>query len=507
MNRRDFLRLGSLGTLGLASPDLLKLLGTLGVAQGTGPNVIVVVFDAFSALDISLLGFQRDTTPNLARLAKRAVVYHNHFAGSNFTTPGTASLLTGTLPWTHRAFQAKHTVAEAYANRNLFSVFHDYYRIGYSHNGWANILLEQAQADISELVPWKSLFLGSYDSFLHTLFERDDDIASVSWTRNVNLQGEGYAYSLFFSHLNEVLQDIRDPRLQQQFPRGLPSTGDVSSQFLLETAVDWIGSRVSRLPRPFAGYFHMLPPHGPYNTTREFYNRFRADGFSPLSKPDDLFSEGLSYETLLKRRTEYDEFILYVDEEFGRFYDGLEASGLLQNTWLVLTSDHGEMFERGISAHSTNALYQPVIRIPLLVFEPGRQTGLDVHTPTSAVDVLPTLARVTGHPIPAWTDGSVLPPYATGAEDPNRSVFVVRAAKNESYAPITQASTSLIKGNYKLLYFFGYSQAGGEELVKLFDIEADPEETRDLSVSEKDVASGLLQELKIRLREADKPYS
>ena len=482
------------------------MLTALGSAGAAGQNVIIVVFDAWSAFNISLYGYERETTPNLARLSKRAIVYHNHFAGSNFTTPGTASLLTGTLPWSHRAFRAKDQVAAPFASRNIFGAFQDYYRIGYSHNGWANILLQQASPVINELVPWKSLFLGSYDSFLHSLFAKDDDIASVSWTRNVDLEGQGYAYSLFFSHLNQALQERIDPALQRLFPRGIPSTGDVGSQFLLETAVDWIGERVTRLPRPFIGYFHLLPPHGPYNTTLEFYNQFKDDNFTPVPKPDDVFTEGVSAETLLRRRTDYDEFVLYVDKEFGRFYDALDASGLLANTWVVLTSDHGEMFERGISAHSTDALYQPVIRIPLLIFEPGRQERMDVHSPTSAVDVLPTLAHVTGHASPDWTEGTVLPPYAGATSEPGRNVYVVRAAKNDPAAPLTQASTVLLKANYKLLYFFGYAQKGVDELVKLYDVEADPEELEDLSSREPDTAAELLRELKAKIKDVNQPY-
>jgi arylsulfatase A-like enzyme len=311
---------------------------------------------------------------------------------------------------------------------------------------------------------------------------------------------------LFLSHLYQALQDRRDPALKRLFPRGIPSTGDVSSQFLLETAVDWIGERVSRIPRPFVGYFHLLPPHGPYNTSREFYNRFQGDGLTPLHKPDDVFTEGASFETLLKRRTDYDEFILYVDREFGRFYDALDASGLLARTWVILTSDHGEMFERGISAHSTDALYEPVIRIPLLIFEPGRQVGMDIRTPTSAVDVLPTLAHLTGHAIPDWTEGMVLPPYATAGADAKRNVFVVRAAKTDPAAPLTRASTAIIQGRYKLLYFFGYPEHGIDELAKLYDIEADPEELVDLASSQPDTAAALVAELKAKIEEVNRPY-
>ncbi|HSR19343.1 MAG TPA: sulfatase-like hydrolase/transferase, partial [Anaerolineales bacterium] len=497
ISRRDFLKLGGMMPLSLASPQLFKLLEPFSAAQTAEQNILVIVFDAFSGLNIPLNGYVRETTPNLARLASRAIVYHNHYAGSNFTTPGTASLLTGTLPWTHRALQAKNLVVPPFQKQNLFGVFDDHYRIGYSHNGWANILLEQARQGMDELVPWKSLFLGSYDSFLHSLFVNDSDIASVSWTRNVDLRQEGHAYSLMFSHLHRVLEESRDPALKERFPRGIPSTGDVGSQFLLETAVDWLGNRLTRLSRPFVGYFHFLPPHGPYNTSHEFYNRFRDDGLRPIAKPDDIFSEGRSYETLLERRTIYDEFILYVDHEFGRFYEALQSSGLLHNTWVVMTSDHGEMFERGISAHSTDALYEPVVRIPLMIFEPGREVGLDVRVPTSAADVLPTLAHVAGKPLPTWTDGRVLPPFAE--IDPQRDVFVVRAAKNDPSAPLTRASTALIRGRYKLLYFFGYPEKGIQELVRLYDLESDPEEMTDLADSRRDVAQELLRELRARI--------
>jgi arylsulfatase A-like enzyme len=116
-----------------------------------------------------------------------------------------------------------------------------------------------------------------------------------------------------------------------------------------------------------------------------------------------------------------------------------------------------------------------------MIFEPGREQRLDIHTPTSAADVLPTLAHVTGKPIPAWTEGAVLPPFAEA--DPERSVFVVRAAKNDPAAPITRASTALVRANYKLLYFFGFPERGIDELVKLYDLEKDPEEMTDLPLA------------------------
>jgi len=84
MNRRDFLKLSSLAPLSLASSSLLKGLASSGSAQ----NVLIVVFDAFSAYNMSLYGYARQTTPNISRLAERAIVYHRHHATASYTTPG-----------------------------------------------------------------------------------------------------------------------------------------------------------------------------------------------------------------------------------------------------------------------------------------------------------------------------------------------------------------------------------------------------------------------------------
>lgn len=501
-NRRDFLKLAGLLPLSLITPSVFRTLGTQPSLQSKPKNVIVVIFDAFSAHDISLYGYARQTTPTIDRLAKRSVVYHNHFAAGNFTTPGTASLLTGVLPWTHRALNLNSKVADPYVTKSIFSAFNDYYRIAYSHNGFANTFLKQFQNDLDELIPRESLYLESYDAIISTLFKNDDDIASVSWVRNMKVNEEGSAYSLFLSHLYESLQERKVESLKPLFPRGLPTTGLVNP-YLLETAVDAIGRRLSEIPQPFVGYFHFMPPHHPYRTSREFFNAFKGDGFKQVEKPIDVLADKISGEQP-RRRTEYDEFILYCDREFGRFHNYLESSGLLEDTWLVLTSDHGEMFERGISGHGSKVLYQPVVRIPLLIFEPGRQVGTDIHEYTSAVDVLPTLAHLTGQPTPSWTEGVVLPPYAT--PNPNRNVYAVQAIDNAQYASLTQASTVLVKEDYKLHYYFGYPEAPEGELARLFDIKSDPEELVDLYPTKKELARELLDELKSKLVEVNKPY-
>lgn len=504
INRRDFLKLAGLVPLSLVGSRAVQALGLPQSAQNSQQNVLVVVFDALSALNISLYGYGRETTPNLDKLSKRAIIYRNHFAGANFTTPGTATLLTGTYSWTNRALNSNGKVAEPFVDQNIFHAFQNHYRISYSHNGWVNTLFKQFAKDLDEFVPREKLFLASFSDSLLSVFKNDEDIASVSWVRAMKKETEGYSYSLFLSSIYEQYRKGEDAKLRILFPRGLPSTGS-DDGFLLEQAVDWLGNRLTAIPQPFLGYFHFLPPHYPYHTPADFYGRFDRDGLKIDEKPTDVFAP-LKSENIAKVRTTYDEYLLYIDREFGRLYNSLETSGLLENTWVVFTSDHGEMFERGISGHSTPAMYQPVIRVPLLIFEPGRETGLDVTTPTSAIDVLPTLLQVTGQPIPNWHEGSVLPPFATTSPDPNRSIYALRAQANVPLAPLNPASIMLVKGRYKLVYFFGYPELNGAELVQLFDLESDPEELNDLQSTQKEIAAELFSELKAKLAEVDKPY-
>ena len=206
-------------------------------------------------------------------------------------------------------------------------------------------------------------------------------------------------------------------------------------------------------------------------------------------------------------RVDYDEFLLYADREFGRFYDTLEQSGLLENTWVLLTSDHGEMFERGIKGHTTPVLYQPIIHIPLLIFEPGRKTRTDIFSPTSAIDVLPTLLQVTGHKQEIWTEGNILPPFNPVEESRERNIYALEAKTNKQFAPLTVATTTIIKGQYKLMYFFGYDGLGENgKRVEIYDIKNDPEELNDLYLSKSSLGAELLNEVEEKLAQVNAPY-
>jgi arylsulfatase A-like enzyme len=509
MDRRAFLKFLGIASLGLALPPSLLELTAAGSENAqpdaTGkPNILIVILDALSADHLSLHGYPRETMPNLSQLVQKAVVFHNHYSGGNFTSPGTASLLTGTLPWTHRALRHNGKVVEPYPSQNIFQAFSGYYRTVYTHNTLVASLFNQFTDGIQEYIPREKLFL-SNDEIVSTLFKRDYDIASLAWARTLKKQDEGHAYSLYFSEIyRQFRKDIQE-NIKKNFPLGIPFTNQ-DNYYLLEQAVEYMLGAFPELPKPFLAYYHLLPPHNPYNTRNDFYQRFRKDGYQPVRKTEHLFTQDIPEAQLDKQRQAYDEFILYADAEFGRLFQSLEASGMLENTWVVLTSDHGELFERGAAKHLTPLLNQAVIRIPLVIWEPGRTERLDVQQKTSAIDVLPTLLQVTGHPLPGWGEGHVLPPYA--ADNTEHPIFVVEAKSTPVNEPIRAGSVTYIKDRYKLIDYFGYPELDeGKDLVELYDIENDPEELNNLADTHKDIRDEYLSVVKRRLAEANKPYS
>ncbi len=497
ITRREFLKLTSILPAAYYLPRIL-LTPPRTQPDANMPNILIILFDALTALNISFLGYGRETMPYLTQLADKATVYHNHYASGNFTTPGTASLLTGTYPWTNRGIFPGKPMAKEFLTKNIFHLLDQYYRLTYSHNPYVNSFQIQFEEDIDFYKPRHDLLTYS-DRFINDVFKNDEDVANLGWSQGIKLK-TGYAYSLFLSHIYQQFKPGTFGDLSQTFPRGLPFLNK-NNYYRLEDAINWTHSELTITPQPFLGYFHYLPPHYPYLTRKEFIDVFKGDQFAPTKKIHPITNNDKLYRG---DRRWYDEFILYADAEFKRFYDLMEESGLLENTWIILTSDHGEIFERGAHGHGTEMLYEPLVRIPLLIFEAGQQTRRDIHTATSAVDILPTLLHITGKEIPEWCEGEVLPPYRPANQ--NRSIFAQDAVETGEFDPITEGTTMIVKNQYKLIWYFGYEILEGKPLYELFDLENDPEEMNNIYFQESTIARELLEELETKTQEANQPY-
>ena len=469
-----------------------------GIVDSKTPNVLILVFDALSAKHMSLYNYPRDTTPNIKRFAERANVYHNHYAAGSFTTPSTASLFTGVYPWLHKAYHIRGSISNAHFENNIFNLIpRGVHKTVFSHNQLAYTLQNQLSIFIDQLKPPRdlALFDGQYSDILFpddyqvsSLSEKAIMIGDDTLKPTSPLLSLGYLYRLFFNK-SKIIEET-----SKQFPLGIPQMGNLF--YILEDFTNWVIDNVNQFPKPFFSYLHALPPHGPYKTRRDFKGLFE-DTYLPVSKPDHHFSQGENEDHLNKLSRKYDEFLAYTDHEFGRLLDSLDNNGLLDTTYLILTSDHGEMFERGIRGHLTETLYEPLIKVPLLVSTPGQSKRVDIHEPTSTVDILPTVSRIYNQPFPEWSEGSILPGVNRESSSIEREVYTIEAKSNPKHGKLEKSTISLIKGGRKLICYSGYE--GMDEYYEFFDLKNDPEELENNYSTTNEDAQSLKQIMKEKL--------
>lgn len=244
---------------------------------------------------------------------------------------------------------------------------------------------------------------------------------------------------------------------------------------------------------PFAMIVSFHHPHDPFHVQQQYWDLYDDADMPVPEYPDDLDATysvmdrwaNEAHETdrydvrdrqsMVHLRHAYYAALSYIDHKLGQLIDTLEATGALENTILLFTSDHGDMLgERGMV--QKRAFYEWSVRVPLLLRLPGAtHAGARVAEPVSLVDVLPTLLDLAGIPDEPRTDmdgESLLPAIARSIADetpPNRPVF------SEYHLEKVHAPCFMVRqGRYKYVLVHGYDE-------RLFDLVDDPGEWHDLS--------------------------
>ncbi len=212
----------------------------------------------------------------------------------------------------------------------------------------------------------------------------------------------------------------------------------------------------------------------------------------PYKAPTKFSTLDIDNDHILWRRKTYDEFVADVDSEIEKLVNALEDAGILKNTYLILTADHGELFERGEYGHVTRLLYDAVIHIPLLVITPGQISRVDIHQPTSNIDLLPTLLHISGKTAETALEGRILP--GVGGSEESRSLFSMEAKECSAFGRLGEGITiSLQKGDHKLIYYTGYPKR--PEAFELYNLKDDPDEMKDLYALDTTTAAQMKEEL------------
>lgn len=394
------------------------------------PNFLLIVVDTLRADHVSGYGYTRTTTPALDRLAAGGTVYLNAVTQAPYTSASTASILTGLLPSRHGLL----TVYRWETARNLAEVFR---KAGFS----------TAAFSANQIVSPQNGFGHGFDTFVV----------------------KGWAAA-----------DI----LNNEIQGWLPAPGG----------------------RPFFAYVHYMDPHDSYNAPDEFENMFASDTRqivnamwftntleNKIEYPFDIDARGwVSRKTALKLLEEqgglpdagrelkiqmdrYDGEIRFADEMIGRLLDRLRRDGLLENTIVVVTSDHGEAFlEHGHIRHS-RTLYDELIHVPLIVWDDGKLFApRHVAAQVEVSSIFPTLMSAAGIKPPVDLDFDALPKNEADAKA-NRPALAATWQGWSFQKKKDIPKVSIRTATQKVIY------TPTENLFEYYALKNDPNETRNIA--------------------------
>lgn len=427
--------------------------------EPSGHNVLLIAVDTLRADHLGVYGYQRATSPNLDDLASEGLVFESVQAPRAKTTPSVATLLTGLYP----------------------------------HDHGVRDLTQELAAEVATLP--ESLAAAGYRT------------AAIigNFVLQRRLSGLDRGFTTWIEEL---------PDRQGVPPDDVPERRAGS---LTDGALELLESELLGSDEPWFLYLHYMDPHGLYEPPAE-HDRFLAgepryieeprpgEGrlrVASYNVPADAWSAGrIDAARVIDR---YDGEIAHVDAQLGRLLDELRGRGVLEDTWVIVTADHGESlgehdywFEHGLYA------YQATCHVPLIVHPPlsleGRGAGERRTSVLSLADVAPTLAAWLGIPFTPSAGREVPGDTLTGRASPElllRELTRPRAAfgeKVESASVEGAVRTKTVRlGRLKLVQRFVPGAQGTRIEEELYDVLADPAEARNL-LEEEDSHDALVLE-------------
>ncbi len=243
-------------------------------------------------------------------------------------------------------------------------------------------------------------------------------------------------------------------------------------------------------------WIHYMDPHTPLLPPPSYIEKI--DGFEirrkdclELYRKQVSKKHDLSDHEIEKLKALYSAEIRYLDEEIGHLIEYLETNNLIGNTSIALTADHGEEFnEHGDLLHKEK-LYDELLHVPLLVWDPDLKPKR-IRTPVSLIDLSPTLLHLLDVEIPQEMQGHSLLPLIKG-ESRSRSKIISEVVHTERWnLPSSSIKIALREGQWKLIH----NRVGKDEL---YNLKEEPKETVNLINEERQVARKMLKTLRQHL--------
>jgi len=436
------------------------------------PNIILIVIDALRARNLGCYGGDRGSSPNIDKIADKGVLFEDVYCSWNTTDQSLTAILSGRYPRTHgivhHGDKIKPEDLNAFETLNVRLL--------------SQILQENGYETLA--VDWMARW-----------FKRGFDYYGYNPERNLLSKLNYYIFTLPYVHSKYIAAHLGVLRIYSK-KRGLTIASlwkgfkDVFRTFLFtfELArvqdacfVTGLAEELIKKSRKekFFLFLHYWDTHTPYSCPKNFSEKKKR--------------HMTSKEVLLSK---YNGAVRYVDQQIGRLFDVLREERLLEDTLIIITSDHGESLIEHDIFFDHHGLYDVTTHVPLILYypkafsEPKRVKGLVQH-----IDLAPTLYDLLNIKYKDYElDGASLMPLIRGEKTEIRHY----AFNEESYV---QRKIGFRTKKFKYIFSldgigmcnYCHQVHGGKE--ELYNLEVDPEEMVNIAVESKIIAAEMKKEL------------
>lgn len=408
-------------------------------------------------------------TPHLDKLIKGGVKFDRAYTPNAVCSPARASLMTGVLPHNHGVLQVTHTVDDDQGNL----------RESYPH--WAESL---------ENTGYQTGYFGKWH------IERSNDLSKFGWQVN------GAVHTPLYNQKRDATlkeageqtfskkKTVTDPPgyNQENILYGVTNyTPEHRSMGIITSLTsDFLDDQLQQDEAPWACFVSIPEPHDPFICGEEAFAKYNPRKIKLKGNVhDDLSNKPNIYKKASKawaRMTDderkeaiacYYASITELDEQFGKILEKVEASGQMDNTLVVFTSDHGELLgSHGLYLKNFSA-FEEIYNIPLIVAGPSIKEGVTTSARVSLTDIAPTLVEWTGGDLEKYDqpDSRSFTSVLTDPENNEKDFVTGYAEYHGGRMLVSQRITW--KDDFKFVF-------NGFDFDELYDLKNDPEEMTNL---------------------------
>jgi arylsulfatase A-like enzyme len=439
--------------------------------------LIWIVLDTVRADRMSLYGYGRPTTPELERWAARGIVFDQARSAAPWTLPSHVTMLTGLWPFEHGA-----RIDRPYRGRSPLV---------------AEVMRERGYATAAVVANFECVngcfgFRRGFDRYV------DDEV-------NAEVSPRTILASCALGRC--VLPALRKLGGAWRWP---PRAHVKRAPEVFGLAREWLAERAEHGPkRPYFLFLNLMDAHGPYRPPEDWTRRFWTAeiparvvettpelGFRALravrtasaeerpARLAEMESAGRQLGDL------YDECLAALDARLGAFLGELEARGELDQTWVVITSDHGEHFgEHGHFGHGSS-LYDALVRVPLVIVPPlggpyedlrGRRVRELVSLRDLPATVADLVLKVGNGPFPGASLARTWNEREAGLDDPEPPIAQLAQQQIDAGDAVDGSMVRDVDAIFALGRALIRNRVNQDVLDELYDLEQDPAQQRNLA--------------------------